>query len=408
VTPLFVGIGLLLVLASPAGAQVFSQRGFVDAQGVFYTQEAPNDPVQAVGDLLAREEVFLKPSDWVQFAGGLDFRANSHDQVEDDWRLDYSDRGVLRPRLSVRRASATFSRAGFTLDVGKQFIRWGKTDIVAPTDRFGARDFLNVFDAQFLAVSGVRAQYAFGHETLDAVWIPRFTPSRVPLLDQRWTVVPPAAAGIPLVDTTSTLPRGAGGGVRWSHVGDGFECALSFFDGLNSFPSVESRPGAGQVDVSRLYPSIRTYGGDVAVPSRWFTIKGEAAYFTTTSSFADEYVLYVVQLERQQGEWMFIGGYSGQVVTVNSGVPSFDPDRGLAKSIVGRASYTVDVNRSIAFEAAVQQAGHGAYGKVEYSQAYGQHWRATAAAVLLTGDQTDFYGQYSHNSNAKVSLRYSF
>ena len=105
---------------------------------------------------------------------------------------------------------------------------------------------------------------------------------------------------------------------------------------------------------------------------------------------------------------MFIGGYSGQVVTASSGVPSFDPDRGLTKSIVGRAAYTVDVNRSVAFEAAVQQSGHGGYGKVEYSQAYGQHWRATAAAVLLTGDQTDFYGQYSHNSNAKVSLRYSF
>src|SRR6516162_3086762 len=83
---------LLLDCASAADAQVVSQRGFVDGQGTAFFEEAPNDPTQAIADLLVREEVFVKPAAWIQFAAGLDFRANSHDQVEDDWSLDYWDR----------------------------------------------------------------------------------------------------------------------------------------------------------------------------------------------------------------------------------------------------------------------------------------------------------------------------
>ena len=97
----------------------------------------------------------------------------------------------------------------------------------------------------------------------------------------------------------------------------------------------------------------------------------------------DEYVLFVVQVERQTGEWVLAGGYAGEAVTrsaartADAGRPEgFAPDRGVARSLVGRASYTIDPNRSVAFEAAVRQSGDGAYGKVEYSQARGEHWRA--------------------------------
>ena len=148
---------VLLCLATPGAAQQLSQRGFADASVQLFPQEATNDPTQAVADVLVREEVFVKPAPWVQFSAGADVRANSHDQVEDSWRFDVSDRGILRPRLSLRRAVATFTYRGLTVDAGKQFIRWGKTDILTPTDRFAPRDYLDVVDAEFIAVTGVRA-----------------------------------------------------------------------------------------------------------------------------------------------------------------------------------------------------------------------------------------------------------
>jgi hypothetical protein len=138
------------------------------------------------------------------------------------------------------------------------------------------------------------------------------------------------------------------------------------------------------------------------------TVKGEASYFTSTTRGTDEYVLYVIQLERQTGEWLLVGGYAGEVVTNQRAALTFAPDRGLTRSLVGRASYTIDPVRSVAFETAVRQNGDGAYAKAEYSQARGAHWRYTVAGTLIRGDPADFLGQYRRNSHAALTLRYSF
>jgi hypothetical protein len=406
------GVFLVLCLwCHAASAQTLAQRGFVDGSGFFYPQVAPNDDVRGVADLLVRDEVFAKPASWLQLAGGIEVRANSHGQVDDSWSLDWSDRGILRPRLSVRRASATISKSRLTLDVGKQFIRWGKTDIVTPTDRFAPRDFVNVVDTNFLAVTGVRGVFRVSDaDSLEAVWVPRFTPSRLPLLGQRWTPVPP---GVPVVVVgEGTLPDGAQAGVRWSHVGP-VEFSASFFDGYNHLPTFDVRTEPVPVDSSvvavairRIYPAIRTYGADVAVPTPWFTIKGEAAYFS--SAVADEYLLFVVQVERQTGEWVFVGGYAGEAVTTRRAPFVFAPDRGLTDAIVARASFTIDTNRSLAVETAIRQNLQGEYLKAEFSQARGQHWRVTVAGIFIGGEPDDFLGQYSRNSHVSLVLRYSF
>ena len=413
---LLVTTALLLAPAPAVLAQTVSQRGFADAMLTLYPQAAPNDATQSVADVVAREEVFFKPRAWVQFAAGLELRANSHDQVDKRWTPDFWDRDERRPPVSIRRLSATLHQGVFTFDLGKQFIRWGRTDIVHPTDRFAPRDFMSVIDADFLGTTGVHGLAELGRHTLEAVWVPRFTPSRIPLIDQRWSAVPPAAARLPIAETASVFPGGSQFGVRWGHTADRLEYSLSFFDGFNSAPDILStvryateppvRPTA--VEVTRVYPPIRTYGGDMAWPLRWFTVKTEAAYFTSSSASTDAYVLYVLQLERQSGEWVFVGGYAGEAVTRRRAALTFSPERGMSRSSVGRVSYTIDTNRSAAFEGALRQDGRGAYGRAEYSQAQGQHWRATIAFVALRGQSDDFFGQYRRNSNVTVRLRYSF
>ncbi len=401
-------LAALLILTPPmATAQTVVQRGFADAELTWFPQDAPNDTVNVVGDLLIREELFVKPSSWIQVAAGADVRANTHEQVEAV--VDISDRGIKRPALSIRRLSATLNRGPLTLDLGKQFIRWGKTDIVTPTDRFAPRDFLNVIDTELLPVTGARGVVRIGDENIEAVWLPVFTPGRIPLLDQRWAVVPPGApASVELVE--SPLPTGPQAGLRWNHAGSRVEFELTFFDGFNYLPNFEPLPSLvqNQAVMTARYPSLRSYGGDVAVPTRWFTLKAEAAYFTSSTPRTDEYVLYVVQVERQTGEWSFVGGYAGDHVTKQEALAPFAADRGLTQAFVGRASYTLDVNRSVAFETAVRQNGDGSYLKAEYSRAYGAHWRATISGTLLRGAPDDFIGQFRLNSHVRLGLRYSF
>jgi len=116
----------------------------------------------------------------------------------------------------------------------------------------------------------------------------------------------------------------------------------------------------------------------------------------------------VLQLERQAGEWALVAGYAGEVVTEHRSTLGFSPVRGFARSLVAHAGYTIDVNRSVAFEAVARQNGQGVYLKAEYSHALGQHWRATAGFALIRGAPADFLGQYYRNSHAVMTLRYSF
>lgn len=399
--------GLAATAASPVHAQAVSQRGFVELRGTFYPQSAANDPTRLVGDLVAREELFADLTPWLQASAGVDLRANSHDQVEASWRVNLDDRDLRRPAISVRRLGFTAARGPLTLDVGKQFLRWGTTDIVTPTDRFAPRDFLDVVNDEFLAITAVRAVATHGAEAFDFVWSPRFTPSRTPLFDQRWAAVSPDIASL-VHPVDGPLPTRDQFGVRWTHLGPGFEVAGSYFDGFNNLPDFEVVLGGPSLGIARRYPRLRMYGGDAAVPLRWFTVKGEAAYFTSPSADTDEYVIYVAQLERQSGEWLFIGGYAGEAVARSRSAVAFAPDRGLTRSIVASASYTIDVSQSLALESAVRDNGDGAYLKGEYSEAHGQHLRATIAGVLVRGDAGDFLGQFRRNSHVSLTVRYSF
>ena len=399
---------LAIAGVQPVSAQVFSQRGFVDGRGQWFFEEDPNDQPQYVGDFLVRQEVFVKPSTWLRLFGGVDFRANSHDQVEDEWRLDFEDRSILRPRLAVRRLGVTLSGGHVTVDLGKQFIRWGRADILNPTDRFAPRDYLTVIENDFLPVLAARGTVQLGNETFEGV-LARFTPSRLPLIDQRWTVIPPEAAGIAINDAGSIFPEKSQQGVRWSHTGGHVEGSFSFFNGFNNLPNFAVQPtSATSVDFYRVYPALRSYGGDVAIPTQVVTIKGEASYLKSPTGAVQDYVLYVIELERQVGEWIFDGGYTGEVVTREVPGARFGPDEGVAKSFIGRVSYTLGPRRSLAVEGAVRQNGDGMYARGEYSEAFGQHLRLTLSGVALGGDDTSFLGQYRHNSNVTAALRFSY
>jgi hypothetical protein len=376
---------------------------------VLFPRDAPRDARNFVVDALIRGELFVKPVPWMQLAAGLDGRVNSYDQVERSWRVDLRDRGVKRPALAVRRLTVTFVGGPLTIDLGKQFIRWGKTDIVTPTDRLAPRDFLNPVDSEFLGVTGARVVTELGSNSLEAVWVPFLTPSRIPLLAQRWTAVPGSGDSLALIDASGALPKDDQIGVRLAHTSPGFEYALSYFDGFNSLPNIDIVPGAApEIAIARSYPRLRTFGADMAAPFRWFTLKAESAYFLAPSAGTDEYVMVVAQVERQTGEWLLIGGYAGETVTKHGDARAFAPDRALARSLVARASYTVDVNRSLALEGTIRQSGKGAYAKAEYSQARGSHWRGTVTGVIIGGDDSDFLGRYRRNSHLSASLRYSF
>lgn len=404
-------VGFVVMAAAALPAQDFQQRGFLETRLTMYPQTAPNDRGRVVAESLLRYEASRRVWPWLRLHIGGDARVDSHRQVDRAAHLSWDDRTLARPALLLRRVSAVLTYGPLTFEAGRQFIRWGKTDILNPTDRFAPRDYLAVVDNDFLSIWAARATLDRGPHNLDVVVAPHFTPSRTPLLNQRWTVTPAALNGIALQDEGARYPGGTQWGVRYHHTASRYEAAVCLYEGFNHLPQLEGRlvntvpPVAG---IQRFYPALRLYGGDFAMPTRWATLKAEAAWFTSRDARVDEYVLYVVQLERQIGEWSLVGGYAGEAVTMARNPFFFSPDRGFAKAFVGRAAVTLDAQRSLAFESAIRQNGHGVYVRGEYSQLIGAHWRATAGVSVIRGQPDDFLGQYRRNSFVNLSLRYSF
>jgi hypothetical protein len=406
-------LALLAATASLLPAQHFSQRGFLETQGYGFFQTAPNDSGLAVNQNLLRWEPSWRIAPWLKLQSSFDARFDTHQQVEREFRLDFEDRRLRRPALSARRLSAIFNRGSWTVEAGRQFIRWGKADILNPTDRFAPKDFLAVVDSDFLAVPAVRATWEKDQNTIDLVWQVRFTPSRTPLINQRWIVFPPELLPeVSIRNAPSRFPGGPMLGARWNHIGAGYEFSLSFYEGFNHLPQIQPELAALQpltVALRRSYPQLRQYGADSAVPLKWFTVKGEAGWYTTTTPKVDEFLLYVLQLERLVGEWTFVGGYAGEVVTQAAlEEQGFAPDRGSARAFLGRVSYTLGPTRSVAVEGIVRQDGQGSLLRSEFSQTYGQHWRATAGFAWIRGSAPDFLGQFNRNSHVFLRIRYSF
>jgi hypothetical protein len=402
---------ILLVFAIPARAQEFTYRGFAQIQSTVYPQSTAQNDEHLVHEALFRIEPAYKPAEWLTFSGSLDARIDTIEQVEREWRVDVRDRGLRRPALSMRDARATVRKRTLTLDLGKQFIRWGKADILNPTDRFAPRDFLEVTDSEFLAVIGARGQYERGPHSLDVVWVPTFTPSRTPLIGGRWAPLPPETFGPSgFLDLGSVFPDRSQYGARWNVLGPGFEFSLSYFDGFNHLPQYAAIPLSSQplIALRRTYAPLRMAGADAAVPFRWFTVKGEIGSFFTTSDYADDVVMYVIQLERQSGELSLVAGYAGEIVTAQRSMFEFAPDRGLTRAFLGRAAYTLGPTSDVSFEAAVRQNLDGVWLEGQYSRALGSHWRATVAGTVIGGDEDDFIGQYHRNSHLLATLRYSF
>ncbi len=404
-------LGLAAFAGSQCAAQEnFTQRGFLEIYDELYPQTTPIDSANAVNEELFRYQASWKILPSLQLDGSADARFDSHQQVDRAATFDVADRCEQRPALSLRQLALTWTHGKFSATAGKQFIRWGKTDFINPTDRFSPRDFLSLTDAEFLAVTAVRLAYDTGADSLEAVWQPRFTPSRIPLLDERWTVLPESVQGLPWEDLGASYPGGSSFGLRWDHAGSKAEYSLNFYDGFDNLPQFEVLPGNSQYAfaLERYYPELRAWGGDMAVPLSWFTVKGEAEYFTSSDRRADEFLLYVLQLERQIREISVMAGYAGEVVTASRDAFYFSPERGLARSLLGRVAWTIDPRRELVWQQIVRQNGRGVLVEIEYSQLFGEHWRAVVGYTIIGGADTDFIGQYRRNSHAKAALRYSF
>ncbi|MBI4483834.1 MAG: hypothetical protein HY652_13225 [Acidobacteria bacterium] len=115
-----------------------------------------------------------------------------------------------------------------------------------PTDNLVPFDYLHIYDEECIPVPVVRADYAWRRSTLQAIWLPVFTPTRLPLLGQCWFPKLPSEATVPTGPPVPVAVRFRQGprllpartfensqwAIRWDQLVRGFECSVSYFDGF--------------------------------------------------------------------------------------------------------------------------------------------------------------------------------
>jgi len=161
--------------------------------------------------------------------------------------------------------------------LGQQFIFWGKTDWINPTDNINPWDYQNIsseVEDYRIPVLAARGNFYFGLLKLQAVGVPFFTPDKIPLHADS------------LMTPAKTL-RNAEYGFRLSSYWGTLDYSLSYFHGFDGSPAIFvnrlSVPPMRPPVIAKYLP-LDVYGMDFVTTMGSWALKGESAYIQTADN----------------------------------------------------------------------------------------------------------------------------
>ncbi len=190
--------------------------------------------------------------------------------------------------------------------VGQQFIFWGRTDWIMPTDNINPWDYTNItaeIEDYRIPVLAAKVDYYAGPLKIEGVWIPKFLPNRIPV------ELPDSINGLPVNALPPGLPETKVGNSEFalrvsSQIAD-VDFSLSYYNGADKMPSVSM----GYVPVQRVFTSrisyepYQVFGGDFVFTKGKAAFKGEGAYFLTADrngkniSVENPHIQYVLGMD---------------------------------------------------------------------------------------------------------------
>ncbi len=180
--------------------------------------------------------------------------------------------------------------------VGKQFIFWGTTDWINPTDNINPWDYKNIsaeIEDYRIPVNAAKLDLYLGESRLEGVAVFHFLPNKVPLR------FPEKMGGLPVEVRPAQLPESKVSnielGMRFSSQIGLLDYSLSYFHGFAKFPSVIFQPifhnylpGPVGIAVLPRYDRIQVFGADFVTTRGKFALKGEGAYFRTKDAAGND------------------------------------------------------------------------------------------------------------------------
>ncbi|HGY56081.1 MAG TPA: hypothetical protein ENK44_10280 [Caldithrix abyssi] len=312
--------------------------------------------------------------------------------------------------------------------IGKQQIVWGKadgvfiTDIVSPKD---LREFLLPdFDEIRIGVTSVKLDYYIGDNTLEVVWIPVFTPTRMPSPESIWF----PRLDLPMEPEWDFSKQEVKGSLENSEVFGKFSALTSFIDfelmagyawdddpTMHLTKNIENGQLVG-LTITPIHHRLTLGGGSFSTTLGGFVVRGEAAYYTgkyfvTADPMAangvveKDYLHYLLGLDYTLWDIRLSGQFIQQaILDYESPIQQDEMENTatfLARRDFLRETLTVELFSYIGInnnDALIRP-------RVYYDIADG--FEILIGANIFTGD-TGRFGQYNGNNMIYTKLKYSF
>ncbi|WP_321495872.1 DUF1302 family protein [uncultured Desulfobacter sp.] len=156
----------------------FSISGSIQARGTAQTRDDPAvENNQTLRDRIILEGKYKKAISVSALSDYLYFGSESR---EDDYDL------------TLHEAKWEHLTNNYGLSIGKQIIRWGKTDQVSPVDTLNPEDFrefiLPDYEERKIPIWMADARFFSNYFTLEGVFIPFFKASKLHCFDTNWSI----------------------------------------------------------------------------------------------------------------------------------------------------------------------------------------------------------------------------
>ena len=303
-----------------------------------------------------------------------------------------------------------YTHGAFRIEAGKQVLHWGQMDFSSPTDKLAPRDYLNPASADTLGAFAVRAVADTGPHSLEVVYLPHFTPSRIPLLDRRWLILPTEFDGYTYHSQSVQYPGGGQFGVRYHQIVSPYEFSVCYFEGFKTLPTFlyDKDPVHMNLNYQTLYPKMRMVGADFAAPWRGLLWKVESAYIDAASPHVTSAWTYAVQAEKTADKWQWAVEFAGDKLTQDKRPNTLDLDRATRDAVSGHVAWTPNPRQTVSAEWFVHPDGKAFVTRILYSRNLYSTFRAAGGFLWIGGSQSDPLARYNVNSYITLQLRYSF
>ncbi len=266
----------MALLASPAGAMQL--HGYAKATASAQLSDEPW--VDATSRLQA---------DLSGKTRGASFRATV-DLDMDAGALDMSQLSRRELELELIPVECRVGAHGswFDLFLGKQYVFWGQTDWINPTDLFTPWDYVhmsNELEDYRIAPWAARFQAFFGQASLDLVWVPYPVPDVMDFSSMESDTV---HVGDPVFTREHPFDLGLRLNGRFA----GFDASLVAFSGMDKRPGfsmemdLEATPPI--LELVPTYGSMQAVGGDISRGLGPLLLKAESAWYRTEDLQGDD------------------------------------------------------------------------------------------------------------------------